>query len=54
MFDKRKMKKGMTVGVTIAKHGVGLMGLMPGRVGEMARMADPFVKAVHGIVASQH
>lgn len=44
MFWKKVKKH--TATMMVAKRGVGLMGIMPGKMGDMARKMDPYANAM--------
>ena len=43
----KKMKKTMQFGSGVAKVSSHLMGHLPGKLGEMARMVSPVASSIH-------
>jgi hypothetical protein len=48
----RKAKRSLGTGFGIAKMATGMMGLMPGKYGQLARMVSPYVDAASKVASA--
>lgn len=48
----KKKKRSIGNGFGLAKIATGMMGLMPGKYGQLARMASPYVDAASKVASA--